>query len=70
MVVPVSAAAPGLAAEIARRLGLPAGAVTTSTLALDGSEYLLAVWRSDGTPERGPVADLAAELGGDLLEGE
>ena len=70
LVVPVSAATPDLPAEIARRLGLPAGTVSTSTLALDGSEYLLAVWKSDGTVALGPVAELAAELGGDLLDGE
>ena len=70
LVVPVSAATPDLPAEIARRLGLAAGTVSTSTLALDGSEYLLAVWKTDGTVRLGPVAELAAELGGDLLDGE
>ena len=70
LVVPVSAATADLPAEIARRLGLPVGTVSTSTLALDGSEYLLAVWKTDGTVALGPVAELAAELGGDLLDGE
>jgi hypothetical protein len=70
LVVPVSAATPDLPAEIARRLGLEEGTVTTSTLALDGSEYLLVVWKTDGTRGLGAVAELAAELGGDLLEGE
>ena len=70
LVVPVSAATPDLPAEVARRLGLAAGTVSTSTLALDGSEYLLAVWKTDGTVRLGPVAELAAELGGDLLDGE
>lgn len=70
LVVPVSSATPDLPAEIARRLGLPVGTVSTSTLALDGSEYLLAVWKTDGTVALGPVAELAAELGGDLLDGE
>jgi hypothetical protein len=70
LVVPVGAATPDLPAEIARRLGLAAGTVTTSTLALDGSEYLLAVWKTDGTPGLEAVANLAAELGGELLDGE
>lgn len=70
LVVPVSAATPDLPAEIARRLGLPLGTVSTSSLALDGSEYLLAVWKTDGTVALGPVAELAAELGGELLDGE
>ena len=70
LVVPVRAATPDLPAEIARRLGLAPGTVTTSTLALDGSEYLLAVWKTDGTPGLEAVADLAAELGGELLDGE
>ncbi len=70
LVVPVSAATPDLPEEIARRLGLAAETVTTSTLALDGSEYVLAVWKSSGTPGLEAVADLAAELGGEVLDGE
>jgi len=73
ILVPVDAATPNLAAEIARRLGLPDGqTVSTSTLALDGSEYLIAVWKADGaTPvELAPIAELVAELGGELLDGE
>ena len=73
LVVPVASAAPDLREEVARCLGLPAGAVTTSMLALDGTEFVLAVWKADGPPklhELGPVLDLAEELGGELLDGE
>jgi hypothetical protein len=73
VLVPVDAATPDLAAEIARRLGLKQGrTVSTSTLALDGSEYLIAVWKTDGAApiELAPVAALVKELGGELLDGE
>lgn len=70
LVVPVSAATPDLPAEIARRLGLEAGSVSTSTLAMDGSEYLLVVWKTEGARRLEAVAELAAELGGDLLDSE
>jgi hypothetical protein len=70
LMVPVSTATPDLPAEIARRLGLAAGTVTTRILALDGSEYLLAVWKTNGTPRLEGVADLAAVLGGEVLDGE
>lgn len=73
LVVPVASAPPDLRAEIARRLGLAAGAVTTSTLALDGTEYVLAVWkveRAAGPQELAPLVELAEELSGQLLDGE
>ena len=69
--VPITNATADLPAEIARRLGLPPKAVSTSTLALDGSEYLVAVWNTgrDGAPVA-PVAELVEGLGGELLDGE
>ena len=73
VLVPLDAATPKLAREIARRLGLPESqTVSTSTLALDGSEYLIAVWKTDEAAPVGlaPVAELVAELGGELLDGE
>lgn len=70
LMIPASNATPELPAEIARRLGLAPGTVTTSTLALDGSEYLLAVWKTNDTPALEAVANLAAELGGEVLDGE
>lgn len=73
VLVPVDSATPDLASEIARRLGLRDGqTVSTSTLALDGSEYLIAVWKTEGADplELAPVAELVAELGGELLDGE
>ena len=57
----------------AHRLGLPAAAVATNTLALDGKAYVLAVWHSagvDGAYELAPLLELAEELGGQLLDGE
>jgi hypothetical protein len=73
LVVPVASASPDLASEVARRLGLPGGMVTTSTLSLDGAEYVLAVWkmeRAAGPDELAPLVELADELGGELLDGE
>ena len=73
VIVPITSVTAELAAEIARRLGLAERTVTTSTLALDGTEYLLAAWKSDGTgktPDLAPVVELVEELGGQLLDGE
>ena len=73
VIVPITAATAELAAEIARRLGLAERSVTTSTLALDGTDYLLAAWKSDGTgktPELAPVVELVEGLGGQILDGE
>lgn len=67
---PLPAATPELADEIAGQLGLAAGSVSTTVLALDGSDYLLAVWKADGKPGLAGVADLAARLGGELVDGE
>ena len=70
--VPVTTASPELPAEIARRLNLPENSVSTSSLALDGQEYVVAVWRAgDGVPpDLTPVIDLVEQLGGELLDGE
>lgn len=72
VIVPVTASTPDLGVEVARRLGLPASRITLSTLALDGREYLMAVWNvADGqraTLE--PLVELVDRLGGDVLDGE
>jgi hypothetical protein len=70
--IPVTTASPELPGEIARRLNLPDHSVSTSTLALDGQEYVVAVWRAggDAAPDLAPVLDLVEELGGELLDGE
>jgi hypothetical protein len=72
VIVPVTAATPDLATEIAHRLGMPTHTVSMSMLALDGGEYLMAVWRTDGAraPELAPVMELVDTLGGELLDGE
>jgi hypothetical protein len=73
LVVPLANASPGLAAEVAVRLGLTLAAVKTRTLALDGAEYMLAVWKLERPPgphELQPLVELAEELGGQLLDGE
>ena len=71
-IVPVTSTTPDLDEEIARRLGLRASSVTLSTLALDGREYLMAVWKvSDGQPVNlEPVVAFVERLGGDVLAGE
>jgi hypothetical protein len=70
-IVPVSNATEDLPGEIARRLGLAERSVSTSTLSLDGTEYLVAVWKaSERTPQLAPVVELVEQLGGELLDGE
>lgn len=72
-VIPVTDASPDLPAEIARRLGLPESTVSTSSLSLDGREYVVAVWRASTATaplELAPVIELVDHLGGELLDGE
>lgn len=70
LVVPAEAAPRNLGDEVAHRLGLTPASVAMSTLAIDGQDYVVAVWRNghDGMslPE---LADLAEEIGGQLLDG-
>ena len=73
LIIPAASAFPELRAEVAHRLRLPAAAVVTNTLALDGKAYMLAVWHAEGvddTYELAPLIELAEELGGQLLDGE
>jgi hypothetical protein len=70
--VPVPAVPPDLAGQVASRLGLPAGHVSITRLALDGAEYVVAVWPGDAAGGGGlpAVRQLAVELGAELLDGE
>jgi hypothetical protein len=70
--IPVTSASAELPGEIARRLSLPENSVSTSTLALDGQEWVVAVWRADdgAAPNIAPVIDLVEQLGGEILDGE
>jgi hypothetical protein len=71
-ILPIRGSTADLGDEIARRLGLPASTVVMSSLALDGREYLMAVWRvSDRQPaDLEPLIEFVEELGGDVLDGE
>lgn len=54
--------------EVAHRLQQPEGSVSTSKLMIDGQEYVIATWAdADGGRATAAVADLAEELGGELL---
>ena len=72
LAVPLPIAPPSLADDVAARLGLKAGEVSITPLALDGMQYVVAVWRGVALGEGGLPAlqELAAELHGDLLDGE
>jgi len=72
LAVPVTAAPTDLSDIVARRLGLAAGKVSITPLALDGVDYVVAVWpgaalASGGLPA---LVELAADLDGELLDGE
>jgi hypothetical protein len=72
LAVPVTLVPSDLATTVADRLGLTATAVTLTPLALDGVEYVVAVWRGDilrygGLPA---LQELAVELDAELLDGE
>ncbi len=66
--VPLPDAPPDLAEQVASRLGLSTGNVSVTPLALDGVEYVVAVWRGSGRLPK--LRELAVELGADLLDGE
>jgi hypothetical protein len=69
IVVPNSAVGSiDLGVEVARRLQRPANAVSMSRLMIDGQEYVIATWPdADGGGATPAVAELAEELGGELL---
>jgi hypothetical protein len=70
--VPAPVAPPHLANEVASRLGLDAGNVSLTPLALDGVDYVVAVWRGAvaGTGGLPALRALADELDAVLLDGE
>jgi hypothetical protein len=72
LAVRVPAVPPDLATTVAARLGLRRSAVTLTPLALDGVEYVVAVWRGDIDRDGGLPAlqELAVELDAELLDGE
>jgi hypothetical protein len=54
--------------EVAHRLQQPQGTVSMNTLMIDGQEYVIATWPvADGGTATSAVAELAEELGGELL---
>lgn len=54
--------------EVARRLQRPVKAVSLNKLMIDGQEYVIATWPdADGGGATPAVAELADELGGELL---
>ena len=72
LAVPAPAAPPDLGDLVAYRLGLSGGAVTVTPLALDGVDYVVAVWPGSTAGDGGlpSLAQLAAQLGAELLDGE
>jgi hypothetical protein len=72
LAVPAPVVPPDLADQVASRLGLATGNVSITRLALDGAEYVVAVWPGDVAGNGGLPAlrELAVELGAELLDGE
>ena len=72
LAVPAPVVPSDLATTVAARLGLATSAVTLTPLALDGVEYVVAVWRGDMQVDGGLPAlqELAVELNAELLDGE
>lgn len=69
LAVPVPIEPAALARKVANRLGLRAGSVRVSRLALDRQEYVVAVWpqSTDGV-EFDRLGSLVEELGGELVD--
>jgi hypothetical protein len=72
LAVPATLVPSDLATTVADRLGLTATAVSLTPLALDGVDYVVAVWRGDILRDGGLPAlqELAVELDAELLDGE
>jgi hypothetical protein len=72
LAVPLPAAPSDLASLVAQRLGLTSGKVSVTPLAIDGVEYVVAVWPGavSGTGGLPALAELAEDLGAELLDGE
>lgn len=72
LAVPLPTAPQDLARRVAACLGLERADVLIKPLSLDRAEYLVAVWPHDITEKPGQhrLRELAAELDGDLLDGE
>jgi hypothetical protein len=72
LVVPAPAAPSDLAELVAYRLGLQGGAVAVTPLALDGVDYVVAVWPGSAASDGGlpSLKELAIQLGAELLDGE
>ena len=72
LAVPLATVPHDLARLVAACLGLERADVSIKPLSLDGVEYHVAVWPRDvtETPGRHRLRALAAELDGDLLDGE
>lgn len=70
LAVPAEVAPPDLGDEVATRLRMPRSKLVLSRLAIDGRDYVLAVWPDgDGLGGLTEVAELADALGGELLDG-
>lgn len=70
VVVPSSAiGSADLGGEVARRLQRPTEVVSTSSLMIDGQEYVIAAWPEvQNGGATASVAELAEDLGGELLD--
>jgi hypothetical protein len=70
LAVPAPSAPKDLALQVSARLGLEDGAVSLTPLALDGVEYVVAVWRGEMRSDGGLPAlqELAGELDAELLD--
>ncbi len=67
LAVPKSSPALDLAGVVERHLVLPPGTVSSTTVAIDGEDHLVAVWPSVHQAPPDALASLAAMVGGELL---
>jgi hypothetical protein len=67
LTVPKSSPVFDLAGLVERHLVLPPGTVSSTTVAIDGEDHLVAIWPSVHRAPPEALATLAALVGGDLL---
>jgi hypothetical protein len=72
VVIPEARAVPDLAEQIGQRLGLQSGQVSVAPMAIDGVDYVVAIWpgTTAGTGGLPALRELVVDLDADLLDGE
>lgn len=68
LAVPIAKARPDLHAHVARRLKIADDAVSLTPMAIDGQDYVMAMWLAGTAIPAAAVLELAEELDAELMQ--